>query len=161
MQREPTIRMGEILPFFFPRLKRMRTMNARSDLNRRQFLGATALASTALPLAMVTNEPALSAQAKSKPKLGCVSWCFHSFSPGADPESAIDIIGGLGFAGIELIVTAPEDLKTFWTDDRIGRLRRKLERNRLLVSQFVLFQPVVEELTSCPARGARAGLGLL
>ena len=54
--------------------------------------------------------------AKGKLKVGCLSWCFHDFSPGVDSEPAIDIIGELGFDGIELIVTAQKDLKDFWSD---------------------------------------------
>jgi sugar phosphate isomerase/epimerase len=80
--------------------------------------------------------------------VGCLSWCFHDLSPAADPEPAIDIIGELGFDGIELIVTARNDLKTFWTDERIDRLKQKLDHHKLRVSQFVMFQPVVEGLSS-------------
>ena len=29
-------------------------------------------------------------------KIGCVSWCFHSFAGGTNPEEAIDTIGELG-----------------------------------------------------------------
>jgi sugar phosphate isomerase/epimerase len=54
----------------------------------------------------------------------------------------------MGFDGVELIVTARRDLKDFWTDERIDRLNQKLQQNKLLVSQFVLFQPVVEDLSS-------------
>ena len=121
-------------------------MNTRPELNRRQFLQSTALAAAALPLTTVGAESP--APARGKPKVGCLSWCFHDLSPGADPEPAIDIIGELGFDGIELIVNARNDLKAFWTDGRIDRLKLKLERNKLRVSQFVLFQPVVEDLSS-------------
>ena len=38
--------------------------------------------------------------------------------------------------------------RSFWTDARIDRLKQKLVRNKLRVSQFVLFQPVVEGLSS-------------
>ena len=121
-------------------------IHARPNLNRRQFLGVTALATASLPSAFAAVEPVAGAAAKRK--IGCLSWCFHNLSPGVDPEPAIDIIGELGFDGIELIVTARRDLKTFWTDDRIDRLKLKLERHKLAVSQFALFQPVVEDLSS-------------
>lgn len=88
------------------------------------------------------------ASGRGRPKVGCLSWCFHDLSPAADPEPAIDIIGELGFDGIELIVTARRDLRDFWTDNRLARLKTKLDRSRLRVSQFVLFQPVVEGLSS-------------
>jgi sugar phosphate isomerase/epimerase len=83
-----------------------------------------------------------------RPRIGCVSWCFHSFAPGADPEEAIDIMGEIGFEGTDLILTAPEDIRAFWTDDKVNRIRERLQRNRLELAQFVLFQPVTEGLTS-------------
>jgi sugar phosphate isomerase/epimerase len=115
------------------------------NLNRRQFLQTTALAAAALPVAINA------AETSAKPariKVGCLSWCFHDFSPAVDPEPAIDIIGDLGFDGIEMIVTARRDLKDFWTDERVDRYKKKLEAKKLQVSQFVLFQPVVEDLSS-------------
>jgi len=119
-------------------------MNTQRNWNRRQFLQTSALALAALPSILTGAEQST----KAKIKVGCLSWCFHDFSPGVDPEPAIDIIGELGFDGIELIVTASRDLKDFWTDERVDRLKLKLEKNKLQVSQFVLFQPVVEDLSS-------------
>ena len=119
-------------------------MKIRPNLNRRQFLQTTALATAALPF----MAPAAQAPSTSKIKVGCLSWCFHSLSAGADPEPAIDIIGEMGFDGIELIVNARDDLKSFWTDTRIDRLKQKLDRHKLRVSQFAMFQPVVEGLSS-------------
>lgn len=86
-----------------------------------------------------------------KLQVGCLSWCFHSFGAGADPEEAIDIIGELGFDGVELILNSRRDIQGLWTDDKIDRLKRKLEQHKLGVSQFVLFQPVVEGLSSTSA----------
>ncbi|HEY5480793.1 MAG TPA: TIM barrel protein [Verrucomicrobiae bacterium] len=54
----------------------------------------------------------------------------------------------MGFDGIELIVTARKDLQAFWTDARIDRLKQKLDGHKLRVSQFAMFQPVVEGLSS-------------
>ena len=119
-------------------------MSTESQLNRRQFIQTTALAAAALPLISTAEEPPTS----GKIKVGCLSWCFHDFSPGVDPEPAIDLVGELGFDGIEMIVTARRDLKDFWTDDRVDRYKRKLDQHKLRVSQFVLFQPVVEDLSS-------------
>jgi sugar phosphate isomerase/epimerase len=121
-------------------------MNLRPDLNRREFIQTTALATAALPFLSAAAEPV--SPSEGKPKVGCLSWCFHDLSPAADPEPAIDLIGGMGFDGIELIVTASRDLKEFWTDARLDRYQQKLERYKLRVSQFVLFQPVVEGLSS-------------
>src|ERR1051326_7171831 len=115
-------------------------------MSRRQFLHTSALAAAAIPLAAASADSP--AAAKANIKVGCLSWCFHDFSPGVDPEAAIDTIGELGFDGIEMIVTASGDLKTFWTDGRVDLYKQKLEKNKLQVSQFVLFQPVVEGLSS-------------
>ena len=81
-------------------------------------------------------------------KVGCVSWCFHSFAAGTNPEEAIDLIGEIGFDGIDLIALGRADLTDYWHDATLDRLKLQLERNRLAVAQFVLFQPVVEGLTS-------------
>ena len=121
-------------------------MNARLDLNRRQFLQTSALAASALPFIAGAAEPASGSAGSIK--VGCLSWCFHSLGPAADPEPAIDIIGEMGFDSIELIVNASQDLQTFWTDARIDRLKQKLDRHKLRVSQFAMFQPVVEGLSS-------------
>jgi sugar phosphate isomerase/epimerase len=121
-------------------------MKTRSTVNRRQFLHAATLATAALPFAAAAAEapPA----SKGKIKVGCLSWCFHNLTAGADPEPAIEIIGELGFDGIELILNARSDITEFWTDARIDRLRQKLDQAKLQVSQFVIFQPVVEGLSS-------------
>ncbi len=87
----------------------------------------------------------------ARPKIGCTSWAFHPFNPGTNPEEAIDIIGELGFEGIDLILLAPDDITGYWHDARLDELNRQLERNHLEVAQFVLFQPVVEGLSSVDA----------
>jgi sugar phosphate isomerase/epimerase len=122
-------------------------VKAHLDLSRRQFLQTAAIAASALPLATARAEERAS-RSPGKPQVGCLSWCFHNLGPAADPEAALDIIGILGFDGVELIVTARRDLKEFWTDARIDRLNGKLQRNKLRVSQFVILQPVVEDLSS-------------
>ncbi len=86
-------------------------------------------------------------EGRRRPRIGCVSWNFHSLAPGAHPEEAIDIIGSLGFDGIELIANSRQDIDEYWTDPSIGRIRRQLERNHLVLNQFPFFQPVVEGLT--------------
>lgn len=101
-----------------------------------------------LAAAQAGGAPVRAAKPAGRPKVGCVSWCFHSFDAGASPEAAIEIIGKIGFEGLDLILLAREDIPGFWTDAKIGQIRKQLERNRLQVAQFVLFQPVVEGLTS-------------
>ncbi len=110
-------------------------------MNSAAALATAAVAATAAEAAPV---PA----AKGRPKFGCCAWCFHSFAPGADPAESIEIMGEIGFEGTDLIVNAPEDLSGFWTDAKIDDLKRRLEKNKIAVAQFVLFQPVVEDLTS-------------
>lgn len=92
------------------------------------------------------NEPEAASSADIK--VGCLSWCFHQFSPGSDPSEAIDIIGELGFDGVELILLAREDVEAYWTDARVDALRRQLDGHGLEVPQFVMFQPVVAGLAS-------------
>ena len=93
-----------------------------------------------------------------RPKIGCVSWNFHSLGRGDHPEEAIDIIGSLGFEGIELIANSRLDIDHYWTDATIDRIKKQLERNRLTLSQFPFFQPVVEGLTSTKADEREASL---
>ncbi len=101
-----------------------------------------------------SSQPATQPASIARPRISCVSWCFHGFEPGASPEQAIDTIGQLGFEGLELICHARNDLQAFWTTDRIDQTRRQLDRHHLAIAQWVLFQPVVEDLTS-PDRTAR------
>ncbi len=91
-------------------------------------------------------------------RIGSVSWNFHSLAPGAHPEEAIDIIGSLGFEGIELIANSRRDVDEYWTDATIARIRKQLDRNRLVLNQFPFFQPVVEGLTSRDAEERKLSL---
>jgi sugar phosphate isomerase/epimerase len=128
----------------------------RPHCSRREFLVRTVSAaglvtgSTLFPSAL-SSAGAESAGTPGRPRIGCLSWNFHSLSPGANPERAIDIIGELGFEGIELIVCARDDIRTYWTDEKVDQLNKQLSRQKLTVSQFVLFQPVVEGLSSLNA----------
>ena len=113
-------------------------------MRRREFIAAMAAA----PLAGATG----------RPKIGCVSWNFHSLAAGAHPEEAIDIIGSLGFDGIELIANSRRDVDEYWTDSTIARVRKQVERNHLVVNQYPMFQPVVEGLTSRDAEERKRSL---
>ena len=125
-------------------------------MQRRHFLSTMGLAGYSLLTnasgspASSSHQPALpgSEPGKRRNMIGCVSWNFHSLAPGAHPEEAIDIIGGLGFEAVELIANSPRDVDEYWTDSTIDRIKKQLERNRLQVNQFPFFQPVVEDLTS-------------
>ena len=109
-------------------------------MNRREFVPVLLVGAQALA--------APQSQGNRRARIGSVSWNFHSLAPGAHPEQAIDIIGSLGFKGIELIANSRRDVDEYWTDDTIGRVRKQLERNHLTLTQFPFFQPVVEGLTS-------------
>ena len=125
-------------------------------MKRREFIPALGLGGYLL----MTNEGGLAAPQPNSPalpegeggkrraKIGSVSWTFHSLGPGAHPEEAIDIIGSLGFEGVELIANSRMDVDEYWTDSTIDRIKKQLERNKLEVNQFPFFQPVVEGLTS-------------
>jgi sugar phosphate isomerase/epimerase len=119
-------------------------MNRQQRVDRRSFLAAVAAASSGVALA---NPPA----AKPDIKVGCLSWCFHNFAGGANPAPALDVIGELGFDGVELILLDRADIDGYWNDGQIGQLRKQLDRHKLKVSQFVIFQPVVEGLSSVRA----------
>jgi len=137
-------------------------------IDRRVFLRGCSMAAAAsawtsgvgagMAMAAGTDASTGSGTGKARPKIGCVSWCFHSFAGGTNPESAIETIGRIGFDGVELIVLAPEDLHRYWTDATLERLRSLLDRHGLAVSQFVLFQPVVEGLSSLDAGQRRRSL---
>jgi sugar phosphate isomerase/epimerase len=111
-------------------------------VNRRTFIPTFGLGGSLFAAAAQTTAT------KPRPRIGSVSWNFHPLAPGAHPEEAIDIIGSLGFEGVELIANSRQDVDNYWTDATIDRIKRQLERNRLVVNQFPFFQPVVEGLTS-------------
>jgi sugar phosphate isomerase/epimerase len=119
-------------------------------MRRREFIPALALtgALSQPGNALAQQPPAPSRATGGSPKFGSVSWNFHSLAPGAHPEEAIDIIGSLGFDGVELIANSRRDLDDYWTDATIARINKQLQKNRLVVPQFPMFQPVVEGLTS-------------
>ncbi|HNY39391.1 MAG TPA: sugar phosphate isomerase/epimerase [Bryobacteraceae bacterium] len=103
-------------------------------MERREFLLASAAAAAAPP--------------PGRPRISAGSFNFHTFGANQKADAAIDIIGEMGFEGIELILLTRDDIKGYWTDAKIGELRKKLERWKLDVAQFIMFQPVVEGLTS-------------
>jgi sugar phosphate isomerase/epimerase len=115
---------------------------------RRDFVKAAGVLGGAAALAGGDSIRAAEPPRSAKPRVGCVSWCFHPFQAGVDPTEAIGILGEIGFDGVELILIAREDIAGVWSDAGIDRIRLELERRKLAVSQFVIFQPVVEGLSS-------------
>jgi sugar phosphate isomerase/epimerase len=102
---------------------------------------------------------AVTAPGASRPRISCGSFNFHTFGAKQDPEPAIDLIGRMGFEGIELILLTREDIRGYWTDARIAAINRKLDKYRLEVAQFIMFQPVVEGLTSLDRTVRNQNLG--
>ncbi len=51
-----------------------------------------------------------------------------------------------------------EDIQRFWTGTKIDRLKKKLAQNRLALAQFVVYQPVIEGLTSRNAEPRKRNL---
>ena len=134
-------------------------------MQRREFISAVSLGGYSLlggASAAPAAEPissALPGPGGRRARIGCVSWNFHSLGPGAHPEEAIDIIGSLGFEGVELIANSPMDVDEYWTDATIDRIKKQLERNHLVLNQFPFFQPVVEDLTSPDPEKRKVSLG--
>ena len=122
-------------------------MKAESKFSRRAFVRQTVGGAATLAGLDAIGRSLFAAQSR-RAKVGCTSWCFHSFAGGTNPEAAIDTIGRIGFDGIELILLARDDIKGYWTDAKIDQLNKQLKRNKLAVAQFVIFQPVVQGLTS-------------
>ena len=126
--------------------------------NRRNFLQKSVLYPAATIAAMKSNalfahQPETKSESVSKPanadiKVGCTSWVFHDFSANQSPIPSIEILGEMGFDGIELIINASSDLTSLWTDQFIGEVRRRLDKYKMEVSQMAIFQPVVEDLSS-------------
>jgi sugar phosphate isomerase/epimerase len=129
-------------------------MSNHADCTRRDFVKLTAgtvLAAAAGGgrVAAAAEQAAAPAAPAARPRISSVSWNFHNLGAGnTRPEGAIEIIGPLGFDGIELILTGRREIAEYWSDATIDRIRKRLEHYKLAVPQFALFQPVVEELTS-------------
>ncbi|MGI6457811.1 MAG: sugar phosphate isomerase/epimerase family protein [bacterium] len=132
-------------------------MNKLFSQNRRQFF-TTALAA---------GVPALAAPAVASDKTECfippgfqpgqiklasVSWNFGGIINSYPYDETIDTIGNMGFAGIELIIGEAKDIEEYWNrESTIPHLKKKLESHNLAVSQFVLFQSAVQNLSSLNA----------
>ena len=131
---------------------------AEATIGRRAFMGkaAAVAAGASITTALRADETKDASRPGGPPKLGrprigCVSWCFHDFGAYAGrniPEEAIDAMAEIGFEGTDLILTDRRDIREHWTDERIGSIRDRLEKKKLAIAQFVIFQPVVEGLSS-------------
>lgn len=132
-------------------------MNTIIPQNRRRFIQSTLAASSvsaAFP-AITYAAPERFVPPGFQPgemRLASVCWNFGSIIDSYPYDETIDIIGGMGFSGIELILGQSADLKNYWhKPSTISHLQQKLESHKLAVSQFVLFQSAVEHLSSLNA----------
>ena len=124
-------------------------MASKEQLSRRTFLKATA--SALVPFALGESFAAESSPGTpkgKKMKIGSVSWNFRGIGAGPPMDEPIEVVGEMGFDGIELIVSRAEDLDTYWKEPVLSHLRKKLDKYHLEVSQFVLFQSAVAGLSS-------------
>ncbi|MBM3334229.1 sugar phosphate isomerase/epimerase [Candidatus Sumerlaeota bacterium] len=141
--------------------------NDSHGLSRRSFL--TGVSSAALGAAAVgmsnsssgasqSEKPAR--QPKDKIRLGSVAWNFGRIGDDPPWTASIDAIGELGFDGIELIVAKPNQLDATISEPTLSEILRRLERHKLKVSQFVLYQTVTADLGSPDREKQKRALAL-
>jgi sugar phosphate isomerase/epimerase len=123
----------------------MNTFDRRSFLQKSVFYSAATMAALKTNSLFANN---ISSSANADIKVGACSWAFHDFSANQSPVNSIELLGEMGFDGVELIVNAPSDLTNLWTDSLISVVRRLLDKYKMEVSQMAMFQPVVEDLSS-------------
>ncbi|MHB1033199.1 MAG: sugar phosphate isomerase/epimerase family protein [Pirellulales bacterium] len=141
-------------------------MHDQTDYTRRDFVklaAGAALAATVAPAASqakAAEKPAAGGWPNGKrPGIGSVSWNFHGLGGGnINPDESIEIIGEMGFEGIELILAQRSQIADYYTDAKIAAIRKRLDHYKLQVPQFAMFQPVVEELTSVKAEERKTAL---
>lgn len=81
-------------------------------------------------------------------KVGCAAWTWTEPAHNPPYEGAIRSIGELGFDGIELILRDFEDIKGYWAPEKRKEIKRMLDHYGLEVSQFAMFQNVMDGLAS-------------
>lgn len=84
-------------------------------------------------------------------KIGCAAWTWTEPAHNPPYEDAIRSIGELGFDGVELILRDFEDIENYWTKEKRDEIRQMLEYYRLEVSQFAMFQNIMDGLASLDA----------
>jgi len=122
------------------------------NISRRGFVkGVTAGAVT---IAAVSNAASRAQPADAQPekkgdgkiRLAAVSWNFRAIAAGPPWTEPIDILADLGFEGVEPICAQPEQLDAVLAEPHYSNLMRQLERRKMALPQFVLFQSAVAEL---------------
>jgi sugar phosphate isomerase/epimerase len=129
--------------------------NRNAGLSRRGFLTGVGAGTLAAATAASASSPAEKAKTEKRAdlskdalRLGSVSWNFRSIAAGPPWTDAIDTIADLGFRGVELIVAQPDQLDATLAEPHFSNLLRQLGQHKMVVSQFVLFQPVTADLGS-------------
>jgi sugar phosphate isomerase/epimerase len=112
-------------------------------MDRREFLSAATLGVGLASTSGLRGQPVATASGRSRMQVACCAANFHGFRGGADPLPAIQLIGEMGFDGIELIALAPADLGTIWSGPRLDEIRRTLAERKLVVSRFGVFGPLI------------------
>ena len=141
----------------------MNTENG-DNMSRRGFLkgiGAGAVGAAALPAGAPSAAPAAETAQPAAPgavRLGSVSWNFGSIVAGPPWTSEIDATADLGLEGIEVICAKPEHLDATVAEPHLSDLLRQLDRCKIAISQFVLFQPLVADLGSPDAEQRKRAL---
>jgi len=124
-------------------------MNRSFTLPRRRFLQSAAFLAAAVTTPPLQARPRLEGFKPGQMKLGCVCWNFRGIMNGPPWNETIDLIGNMGFDGIELIAARPNDFETYWKKDSVlTGLKKQLDKYKLTVSQFALFQTAVEDLSN-------------
>jgi sugar phosphate isomerase/epimerase len=133
----------------------MRGEKQTDGVSRRDFLKTAGAGTLAVAAAGSTASPRPASAAAGRPvlaggtiKLGSVSWNFRGINAGPPWTDPIDIHADLGFEGTEVICARPEQLDATLAEPHYSNLMRQLERRKMAISQFVLFQPLVADLGS-------------
>ena len=91
-------------------------------------------------------------------KIGCAVWNLTKSHYKAPYDEQIDVIGKLGFDGIELIVFDDNDLDNYWTGSKIKEVRKRLQDNGLELSELACFDNAVHDLASRDPKKKRHAL---
>lgn len=135
---------------------------AASGISRRGFLKTLAAGATAVAATPTSARPASGGpshrSSTGKIGLGAVSWNFRSIMAGPPWTVPIDACAELGFEAVELICAKVEQLDATLAEPHFSNLMRQLERTKIAVSQFVLFQSMVADLGSRDAEKRKRAL---
>ncbi len=81
-------------------------------------------------------------------KIGCAAWTWTEPAHNPPYEDAVRSIGELGFDGMELILRDFEDIDGYWTKEKQREIRSMLDGYGMEVSQFAMFQNIMDGLAS-------------